>query len=586
MYKYLFVAAICIVAPAVSSAQSHRPVAVCSGTPVAGYTVSNRVIACATDSVRLSVANAQVADGLTYKWQVSVDSLAWAYIPGDTGTNCIVLQDSTRLYRRITFCSGDSAVSTPVKVSKGPCYCVPAASDCSFGYYIANVTVGNWANSSGCASNGYTDYSGSIAPAPIQLQPSPISIGVTVGPSSSYQCIAVWVDINHNGVFEASEYFNIDCVFGGGGRYSSISLPLTATGLTKMRVRVQPSFSLTASDACTTLGYGETEDYLINLLPYNYCSGTPLQDTAYPNVANTCSYEDSVYFHTTPQNTGFQNFTYRWQKSTNGVDWTNTFSSGALGFDYVTTTTYYRRRISCGDSSNYSVPCKVTYLCYCTPVASVCSTGVAINKVILNGVEYPSGCGYRGYEYKSRGNSTSHVDTIFAGTTLPISVQAGCAGSGNQHVGVWIDFDVDGEFEPSEYTYLGTACNSTVSGNIAIPSYVNGQPRIRVRITTDSNFTAASSCTTLAYGETEDYRLNIIPAPGSCSINSWTGQGGNDHWENAANWSCGRVPGPADAVAINSGTVSINSDVTVYSLVLGAAATLTVTPPYHLEILH
>lgn len=588
MLKYFLNSLLCILFYVTALSQQQRPAEICSGTPAAGRAVSNRPIACPTDSVRLTVINASLQEGLIYQWQLSADSLTWTDIPGATSAACTTLQDSTRLYRRITSCAGNEAISTPVKVGKSPCYCKPPASNCSNGVYIARVSFGTLMNSSGCSPNGYADFSDSIAPAAVQPQPYPIGVGVTAGPvgGSGQLDISMWIDLNRNGIFEMSEYRNIGSVSGGGGRYSAITLPLNSPGLTRIRVRIVPSFPLSAGEACSTIGSGETEDYLINILPYNYCSGTPLQDTAYPNVANTCDYHDSVYLHTTPQNAGYQNFTYQWQKSTNGIDWTNSFSTDTDGFDYVTSTTYFRRRISCGDSSNYSIPCKVTYLCYCIPDPSICSTGVAINKVILNGVEYPSGCGYPGYQNLSRGTETSHVDTIFAGTDLPISVQAACAGTSPQHVGVWIDLDLDGEFEPDEYIYLGTACNSTVTGHISIPAHASGQPKIRVRITTDSNFTAASSCTTLTYGETEDYRINIVPAPGACAVNTWTGLAGNTLWEDTANWSCSHVPGPEDAVAINSGTVTINSDVTVYSLSLGAAATFTVTPPYHFVILH
>jgi hypothetical protein len=586
MYKYLFTSLLLLLLSIAATAQLYRPAEPCSGIPAAGIAASNLAIACQFDSLRLTVTGTSTQDGLAYQWQSSEDSSTWVNIPGGAATNasCTVLQDSTRFYRRSTSCSGNTAFSVPVKVGKAPCYCKPLASYCNAGDYIMSVSIGNFVNRSFCSPNGYTDYSGSTAVINIQ----PPGIGVYAGISSSSgtsDYVSLWIDFDHDGTFSASEYYYIGSTSGINGFIGrGINLPLTSPGLTKMRIRLNANSQLTSTEACTSIAFGETEDYLVNILPYIFCSGKPQLDTAYSNVASTCNNSDSVYLYTTPQNTGYNNFTYQWEKSADSINWQNSFSTGAIGFDYVNSTTFFRRRISCGDSSNYSVPVKVTQLCYCKPAASICSTGVVISKVILNGTEYPSGCGYNGYTDFGRGTSTNRYDTILAGTYLSISVQAGCAGGGPQYVGAWIDLDFDGLYEANEYTPLGTACNSTVSGSLPIPANATGQPKIRVRISTDSSFNAASSCATVAYGETEDFRINILP--GACPLNTWTGLGSNDYWENAANWSCGVVPGPTSAVAINSGTVTINSDVTVYSLTIGAAATLTVTLPYNLVILH
>jgi hypothetical protein len=69
------------------------------------------------------------------------------------------------------------------------------------------------------------------------------------------------------------------------------------------------------------------------------------------------------------------------------------------------------------------------------------------------------------------------------------------------------------------------------------------------------------------------------------ATNTWTGNV-NTQWENSGNWSCGGVPNIHSAVVINSGTVIINSNITIYSLLLGAGANLVVTPGNILTILH
>ncbi len=69
------------------------------------------------------------------------------------------------------------------------------------------------------------------------------------------------------------------------------------------------------------------------------------------------------------------------------------------------------------------------------------------------------------------------------------------------------------------------------------------------------------------------------------ATNNWTGAV-STQWENPGNWSCGGVPNSYAEVTINSGTVIINSNVTIYSLLLGAGANLVVTPGNTLTILH
>jgi hypothetical protein len=53
-----------------------------------------------------------------------------------------------------------------------------------------------------------------------------------------------------------------------------------------------------------------------------------------------------------------------------------------------------------------------------------------------------------------------------------------------------------------------------------------------------------------------------------------TWNGGSGNWSSSATWSCGVVPGPGDTATINSGTVTLDADVTVQNLTL-TGGTLT-----------
>jgi GEVED domain len=71
---------------------------------------------------------------------------------------------------------------------------------------------------------------------------------------------------------------------------------------------------------------------------------------------------------------------------------------------------------------------------------------------------------------------------------------------------VWIDFNKDGVFGNEDWVFGGTGA-STVNGNVNVPTTASaGITRMRVQMKFGS---AATSCETFAYGEVEDYAVQI-----------------------------------------------------------------------------
>ena len=68
-------------------------------------------------------------------------------------------------------------------------------------------------------------------------------------------------------------------------------------------------------------------------------------------------------------------------------------------------------------------------------------------------------------------------------------------------------------------------------------------------------------------------------------FDTWTGAVSNV-WEDPLNWSCGAVPDEYTDVVINTGSVQINSDVTVRTITVSAGATVNVSSGYTLTVLH
>lgn len=112
-------------------------------------------------------------------------------------------------------------------------------------------------------------------------------------------------------------------------------------------------------------------------------------------------------------------------------------------------------------------------------------------------------------------------------------------------------------------------------------------------ITPGSNYTGISTAT---------LQLNNIPSSFSgnryiCLVNgtlistafylqvgnTWTGAV-NTAWENTGNWSCGKVPDANTDVVINSGTVTVSSNVSVRSLKVAPGAILTVGTGFSITV--
>jgi GEVED domain len=224
-----------------------------------------------------------------------------------------------------------------------------------------------------------------------------------------------------------------------------------------------------------------------------------------------------------------------------------------------------------------------TLNCHCIPPgSSVCTIGDLIIRVKFGTIDTSAYCSANGY---GDFTNTSLTTSIQANSFAPMSVQVGCATGAPENVGVWIDFNQNGIFERSEYNLLGRGCGTTLSNNISIPTNaIAGTARMRVRVTADDRFNPSDACTHFANGETEDYKIYINAY--TCPVNTWTGLGGDNNWETAGNWSCGLVPGIHSNVVINNGNVVISSNVTVYSLTVHPAATITVVPPFNLVVTH
>lgn len=108
------------------------------------------------------------------------------------------------------------------------------------------------------------------------------------------------------------------------------------------------------------------------------------------------------------------------------------------------------------------------------------------------------------------GDFTSQSTNIAPGSSSTIYISAGFSGSSyTEYWGIWIDFNLDGDFSDSgEQLVSGSSSSSgTLSATLNIPSSASlGQTRMRVSMRYNA---APSSCGSFNYGEVEDYTVNI-----------------------------------------------------------------------------
>ena len=254
---------------------------VCSGTPAAGVPAATTATACTNNSFTLTLAGSASGSGISYQWQSSpAGANTFAAIAGATTVPYTVasLTAATDYRLQVTCTAGSTpALSAPVSITPMPftqCYCTPTYLSGGNSDIITSVTVGTFASNTAALGNVapyYHDYSaqqpGTLA-IPNMLVSRTTNVMVALGPDAN-QYSALWIDFNHNGVFDNAEYFTLSTNAGVNGTATiPVAIPATALlGQTKLRIRGGDDSVPLAANACGTSqsDYGEAEDYLVNL---------------------------------------------------------------------------------------------------------------------------------------------------------------------------------------------------------------------------------------------------------------------------------------------------------------------------------
>jgi len=371
----------------------------CVGTPALATLTASATTVCSNTPYSLSVANVPTSNGIELKWQSSpAGANTWTTmntVVPTVGTSTynysVATQSVSTDYRCVVSCtfSGDSSVTSVVTVAQNAfynCYCTPTyTSGCSNGATIGSFSttgsINNITNNSTGCTGPFTYYADKYVTA---VQNTTVNFSVTA--QSFAGGVRIWVDWNHNGIFEASEvmYSSASTIASGATATGSFIVPTTAMAdTTRMRVRMVESN--TGFEPCTSYSWGEAEDYLFIVVAQTACVGTPAPGSTISSVSNICVSGTSNLSLTNNYLTS-SGISYQWQSSPDGSAWSDIANATAYNFTTptITSTTHYRCAVTCnaGNLVGYSDPTTINVFALptvtVTPSQTVfCNSGTA-----------------------------------------------------------------------------------------------------------------------------------------------------------------------------------------------------------------
>ncbi|MFN5324919.1 MAG: GEVED domain-containing protein, partial [Bacteroidota bacterium] len=519
------------------------PAIPCAGQPNAG-TITAPATACPNTNFSITSSGITAGLGVSYAWQSATSCNGpWTNIAGATASALTTTITANTSYRLVTSCSNSGLTNTSncVSVAVNPflnCYCTSNATS-NADEDITNVSLGTLNNSSSCFSvapgpgsiaSQYSNFTTSVTP-PSLAQGTVVSASVTMtscGGQYSNKS-RMWIDFNQSGTYDASELvLDGPVTTGNHTATATVTIPANALpGLTGMRVVNVESSTV---NACGTYTWGETEDYLVNIIAGNACSGIPNPGNTITSLSSICTGASvSLSLQNTPTTTGNS---YQWQSGpTANGPWTNFGTDQPTASAAPTTATWYQCVVTCSGQSGTSTPVQVNinppYVCYCASGATTTFDEEIFN-VTFGSLNNSSTCGVAAPGPGSIAGRYSNFTTtvaapiIFQGGTVPLSLTLGYCGTFaySNSAKVFIDYNRDGDFlDANELVYtkpFGTVTlpSQVFTSNITVPITAGtGLTGLRVVFVESS---VVNPCGTFSYGETEDYLIDL-QAPPQCN---------------------------------------------------------------------
>jgi hypothetical protein len=531
----------------------------CDGIPEAGTVTVNPVSGNPDSTYTVSASGYSYGNGLTYQWQSNTDGAGWvdegaatSYYSAYTATapSGLGVEVEWRLLVTCTnsteFSYSDTATFTTVIT-----YCQPAFSSTSD--YIVSFSLGSIENlNSGFSAGGYGDFT---AMSTDLVEGIDHTVTLTSSSGSGNHGVAIWIDLNDNGTFEATERVG---TMSNVGANATVEIPISIPGgfLGEHRLRVIYQFNTLGEniDPCASATWGEAEDYTVVLFPLDDCSGEPDGGVASVNpIEGTAG---TTYTVSATGQTLAGGMTYQWQSNTNGAGWVNEGAATEFYSSYTAVAAgdvgdeiEWRLVTTCNSSGDFaeSSTAVFTIIQYCIPAGT--NSNYYINDfVTTGGVTNASNIG-SGFSAGGYGNfyNTHEVSQIH-GQEVDFSAVFGNTGS-TFGFRIWVDWNQDGIFSADEVAYQSSSYLGSHSGTFEVPtSALLGETRMRiVNHWLNSTGDVDPCSTTHTYGEFEDYKFTVLPMEdcdgtpegGTVSVTPESGNGGSTYTVSASGYSIG-----------------------------------------------
>ncbi|MBK7029746.1 MAG: PKD domain-containing protein [Bacteroidales bacterium] len=234
--------------------------------PIAAFTASSTSPAMNTT---VTLTDQSTSTPTSWAWSITPASFTFAGGTTANSQNPQIQFSATGLYSvtlTVTNANGtDSEIKTNYINVLPFAYCTPIyTTGTGYGDYISLVQLGSINNATGASATPFYTYYNSLS-TDLNLNEA-YTITLSPGTYSSGNYIAVWIDYNKNGTFETTEKLGVISIAPTPATGTiAFTVPADATpGTTRMRVR--EVWNTNAFDACTSNGYGEVEDYNVNIV--------------------------------------------------------------------------------------------------------------------------------------------------------------------------------------------------------------------------------------------------------------------------------------------------------------------------------
>lgn len=400
-----------------------------------------------------------------------------------------------------------------------PVYCTP-----SFSQGVEPITLVEFAGISNTtpastSSPSYEDYTAMTGNV-VQGETYPIRLkGNTNGSYSGY--FKVYADWNNNGVFEATEGYELGYVNSSTGiddkeLTGSILVPANAS-IGNIRMRVMKKFQSQSIPACNLDSYGQAEDYTLIVaaaqVTLEVAVATQGNVPAQINTnAGTLQLTASILPSTLDQSVTWSVTSGTAFASVSQTGLVTAIANGSVTIraTSILDTTKFGELVITITNQNVQFPfpyCNIgiedSDPDYIEPITSVTFSNITNTSSATIGAT------------PVLEDFTAIVGNVTAGQTYPITIKGNTAGNfETNHIRVYIDWNQNGMFDAEESYAIGTIRGSngvdavSVTADIIVPqNALLGNTRMRV--TKDYEEENTNACNDIYMGQAEDYTLNV-----------------------------------------------------------------------------